>query len=82
MRFDPQYRTPNPYPSHAAQYRKWHGLTAWLYNPWTGDKRLPTDIGSDVQGFLIVPSDNANPCPGCGPTLGPCVCEKTTPTDK
>ena len=53
MMYDPTDRTPHPYPSHADQYRTWHGLTAWLYNPWSGDKRHPADIGSDVQGFLI-----------------------------
>lgn len=59
MKFDPTKRTPHPYPSHAAQYRNWHGLMAWLYNPWTGEKRHPADIGSDVQGFLISPSTSA-----------------------
>ena len=55
MKFDPASGDPHPYPSHAAQWRKWHGMTAWLYDPWTGKKRDPRDIGSDVQGLLIVP---------------------------
>ncbi|MCG7932859.1 MAG: hypothetical protein N0E44_22850 [Candidatus Thiodiazotropha lotti] len=44
-----------PYPSHADQYRKYHGKIAWLYNPWTGDMRTPEDIGSDVNGLAILP---------------------------
>ena len=55
MKFDPANGDPHPYPSHAAQWRNWHGLTAWLYDPWTGKKRDPRDIGSDVQGLLIIP---------------------------
>ena len=54
MKFDPQDGSEKPYPSHAGQYREWHGLTAWLINPWTGEKRDPRDIGSDVTGILIV----------------------------
>ena len=42
-----------PYPSHAAQYRAYHGNVAWLYNPWNGLKIDPRDIGSDVLGLLI-----------------------------
>jgi hypothetical protein len=55
MRFDPATCMPRPYPSHAEQYRDWHGVVAWLYNPWTGDMRDPRDIGSDTFGRLIVP---------------------------
>jgi len=54
MIYDPAYRTPKPYPSHAAQYREWHGKIAWIYNPWTREMRNPLDIGSDVTGLLIV----------------------------
>lgn len=54
MRFDPQNGTKRPYPSQAAQYRIWHGQTAWLYNPFDGSKRHATDIGSDVQGYGVV----------------------------
>lgn len=53
MKFDPATNEPKPYPSHAAQYREWHGQVAWLYNPWTGSMRDPRDIGSDVFGLLI-----------------------------
>lgn len=55
MRFDPQHGTERPYPSHAEQYRQYHGLTAWLINPWSGARRDPRDIGSDVEGLLIIP---------------------------
>jgi hypothetical protein len=53
MKYDPTNGQEKPYPSHAKQYREWHGLVAWIYNPWTGKQRLPGDIGTDVQGFLI-----------------------------
>jgi len=55
MKFDPANGDPHPYPSHAAQWREWHGLVAWLYNPWNGNKRDARDIGSDAQGLLIIP---------------------------
>lgn len=55
MRFDPATGEPKPYPSHADQWREWHGKAAWLFNPWTGDRRLADDVGSDVLGFLITP---------------------------
>jgi hypothetical protein len=53
MKFDPAFGTEKPYPSHAAQYRKYHGDIAWLFNPWTGKKRHPSDVGSDTFGLLI-----------------------------
>ena len=53
MKFDPQNGSEKPYPSHANQYREWHGQTAWLINPWSGTTRDPRDIGSDVTGILI-----------------------------
>ncbi len=60
MLFDPTDGMTRPYPSHAKQFREWHGLVAWLYNPWTGEKRDVRDIGSDVQGFLIQDKLNEN----------------------
>lgn len=54
MNYDPAYGTPVPFPPHAVDYREFHGEIAWLYNPWTGAKRDPRDIGSDVLGHLIV----------------------------
>ena len=53
MKFDPSNGSKEPYPSHADQYREWHGAVAWLFNPWAGNKRDPRDIGSDVLGYLI-----------------------------
>lgn len=53
MEYDPAVGTKEPYPSHAGQYRKYHGSVAWLFNPWTGNQRNPFDIGSDVTGLLI-----------------------------
>lgn len=56
MRFDPAYGTKDPYPSEAKQYREWHGGIAWIFNPYTGDRRHPLDIGSDVTGILCLPN--------------------------
>ena len=56
MKFDPATGDDKPYPSHAAQWREWHGKqTAWLINPWTGMRRAAGDVGSDVTGLLIKP---------------------------
>lgn len=60
MKFDPADGSERPYPSHAAQWRDWHGHgTAWLFNPWTGQRRDARDVGSDVVGHLIVPPGEA-----------------------
>lgn len=56
MHFDPVSGLPKPYPSEAKQFRKYHGNVAWLFNPYTGDKRNALDIGSDTFGCLIVDS--------------------------
>ena len=53
MRYDPVTGHQHPYPSHAAQYREFHGKVAWLYNPWTRARRDARDIGSDVTGLLV-----------------------------
>lgn len=53
MLFDPTTGKRTPYPSHAAQYRQYHGIAAWLYNPWTGAVRSALDVGSDPHGRLI-----------------------------
>jgi hypothetical protein len=55
MHFDPATCEQRPYPSHAAQWRKHCGPTAWLFNPWTGDRRDARDVGSDCFGHLILP---------------------------
>ena len=56
MKYDPATGEQRPYPSHAAQWREWHGqMTAWLFNPWSGERRAAGDVGSDVHGLLIVP---------------------------
>jgi hypothetical protein len=59
MLFDPATSCKYPYPSHAAQWRDWHGCAAWVFNPWTGKARDPRDIGSDVFGLLIFPPGEA-----------------------
>lgn len=53
MKFDPATGAPKPYPSHAAQWREYKGNTAWLFNPWTGDRRDARDVGTDTFGLLI-----------------------------
>lgn len=53
MKYDPANGIEKPYPSHAEQYRIYHGKVAWLYNPWTGQSRDARDIGSDCFGYLI-----------------------------
>lgn len=56
MRFDPATGEGKPYPSHAEQWRKWHGYrTAWLFDPWTGARRSAGDVGTDTVGQLIQP---------------------------
>ncbi len=60
MKFDPATGAEKPYPSHAAQWRKWHGhKTAWLFNPWDGSRRSAGDVGSDTSGLLIVATVDA-----------------------
>jgi hypothetical protein len=51
--FDPQNGSRYPFPSSAEHYRRFHGEVAWLYNPWSGVKRHPKDIATDLQGLLI-----------------------------
>lgn len=53
MKFDPVNGGEKPYPSEANQYRGYHGKVAWLYNPYSGEKRDARDIGSDTFGFAI-----------------------------
>ena len=56
MKVDPATGEPNPYPSHAEQWRDWHGRsTAFLFNPWDGTRRKAGDVGSDPFGLLIIP---------------------------
>lgn len=55
MKFDPATGAEKPYPSHAEQWRKYHGAEAWLFNPWTGTRRLAGDVGTDVFGLLVLP---------------------------
>ena len=56
MKFDPATGEERPYPSHATQWRNWHGIAAWLFDPWTGRRRNAHDVGSDVHGLLIEPA--------------------------
>lgn len=55
MRYDPATGEPKPYPSHADQWRKYHGEEAWLFNPWSGTRRKASDVGGDVFGVLVLP---------------------------
>jgi hypothetical protein len=56
MKFDPATGEERPYPSHATQWRNWHGIAAWLFDPWTGKRRNAYDVSSDVHGLLIAPT--------------------------
>ena len=49
MLFNPSTGEPSPYTKYADEFRTYH-CSAWLYNPWTGKKRDPRDIASDVFG--------------------------------
>jgi len=60
-----------PYPSHAAQWRKYHGATAWLFNAWTGHRRNAADVGSDPFGMAIhVEGEPFYAAPGSGVLVG------------
>ena len=54
MKFDPATGGEKPYPSHAEQWRIYHGMTAWLFNPWFGNRRKAEDVGSDCYGYAII----------------------------
>lgn len=67
MKFDPATGETKPYPSHAEQWREWHGYgTAWLFNPWTGGRRTAGDVGTDVLGRLIQPPTEPLYAAQCG----------------
>lgn len=65
MKFDPATGEARPYPSHAEQWRLYHGFTtAWLFNPWDGDRRSAGAVGTDPLGRAIVPpSEPMRPAP-------------------
>lgn len=56
MKFDPATGREKPYPSHAEQWRKYHGKTAFLYDPFSGNLRDARDVGSDPFGYGIIDS--------------------------
>jgi hypothetical protein len=75
MRFSPATGVPHPYPSHATQWRHHYGSTAWLFNPWSGERRRAEDVGSDTFGHCIkvdgepvlaAPETGPERCPDCG----------------
>lgn len=53
MKYNPINGTEELSHTDALEFRKYHGRIAWLFNPWTGVKRDPRDIGTDVLGYLI-----------------------------
>ena len=55
MKFDPATGWNRPDPSNAGEWRKFNGECAWLFNPWTGDRRRACEVGSDTFGQLIIP---------------------------
>ena len=54
MKFDPATGKEKPYPSHAQQWRDYHGKTAFLYNPFVGTLRDARDVGTDPFGYAVV----------------------------
>ena len=60
MKFDPATGAEKPYPSHAEQWRQYHLNDAFLFNPWSGTRRLAGDVGTDPRGYAIWPSDEAS----------------------
>ncbi len=61
MKFDPATGIAKPYPSHAGQWRKFHGEnTAFLFNPWSGTVRSAEDVGSDRFGYGIIQRNSTN----------------------
>lgn len=54
MQYCPATGREKPYPSEAGQYRDYHGKVAWLFNPYTGEKRSADDIGYDTFGHNIM----------------------------
>lgn len=56
MIFDPEVGSKRPYPSLARHYREEYPGAKWYYDPWTGRARHPSDIESDPDGRLLVPS--------------------------
>ncbi|MGL5282000.1 MAG: hypothetical protein ACRC8W_09705 [Plesiomonas shigelloides] len=63
MKFDPVTGEKDPIPNEAKNYRNFHGDVAWIYNPYSGEKRDPRDIGTDVFGFWIVTGANNKDSP-------------------
>ena len=61
MKFDPVTGEEKPYPSHADQYRIYHGMVAFLFNPWFGGRRHACDVGSDCYGYAILSTDQEKP---------------------
>ena len=64
MQFDPATGELRPYPSHAEQWRAFHGpATAWLFNPWTGTRRDAGDVGGlEAAGWQrVVEEDRDQP---------------------
>ena len=54
MKFCPATGVEKPYPSEANKYRLYHGKVAWLFNPYSGERRNALDVGSDCFGHAIV----------------------------
>ncbi len=65
MKFCPATGNQKPYPSHASQWREYHGDSAWLFNPWTGQRRGTLNVGSDCFGHLIIPLGEPIYAPKC-----------------
>lgn len=53
----PAFGTPleEHHPKVATEWRERYGALAWLYSPWGGSKRHPSDVGLDTFGVLLIP---------------------------
>jgi hypothetical protein len=54
MRYDPVTGNYAVRLATPEEYREHYGSVAWLYDPWTGNKRDLRDVGTDPLGKLIV----------------------------
>ncbi|MEX3671134.1 hypothetical protein AB3X82_23365 [Paraburkholderia phenoliruptrix] len=57
MLYCPMMGKPEPSPDTAAAWREQH-RRAWVFNPWTGRKRLSLAIEHDPDGWLLIPPDD------------------------
>jgi hypothetical protein len=55
MRYDPSTGVEKPSIRTINMYRLNHKTRAWFFNPWTGVKRDPEEVGLDPYGYTVNP---------------------------